>query len=499
MKRAKEVGVRKVAGATGGQLVRQFLTESILVNMAAFLMSVLLVVILQDTYNRLIQHPLSFSLLIPKESGGLGMTFGFVFLLISGMLVSGIYPALRLLSIKPATILKGKPTASPTGAGFRKALIVGQFAVATALISSSFIIQRQMEFMMEEDLGLKIDQVLIINPPLLTGWDSTYVKRVNSFISEIEQFTSVKQATTSWRVPGDELDRDYNVRRQGDDANKRHTTRIMGVSEGFTDLYGIGLMAGRTFRPSDFSTDWHDLHHIILNRTSASVLGFPTPEAAIGKKIMIHDKEWDIIGVVADFHQKSLHHPIEPTLLIPEYNENSFVSVKVDTRNITATISAIKEKYEEFFPGNLFDHYFLDNKFQSQYSNDRLFGDISGIFSGLAIVIACLGLLGLSLFDTARRNKEIGIRKVLGATVPSIVIMLLKDVFGLVIMAFLIATPIAWYCTDHWLRDFAFRIEAEWWIFALAGLSTAIIALLTVCFQSVKTALMNPVKSLRSE
>src|SRR5690606_11793908 len=161
---------------------------------------------------------------------------------------------------------KGKPTASPTGAGFRKALIVGQFAVATALISSSFIIQRQMEFMMEEDLGLKIDQVLIINPPRLTGWDSTYVKRVNSFISEIEQFTSVKQATTSWRVPGDELDRDFNVRRQGDDANKRHTTRVMGVSEGFTDLYGIGLMAGRTFRPSDFSTDWHDLHHIILNR-----------------------------------------------------------------------------------------------------------------------------------------------------------------------------------------------------------------------------------------
>ncbi|MEP6846194.1 MAG: FtsX-like permease family protein, partial [Panacibacter sp.] len=205
------------------------------------------------------------------------------------------------------------------------------------------------------------------------------------------------------------------------------------------------------------------------------------------------------VGVVNDFHQKSLRYPLEPTVIIPTYGTYNPISVKLSTQNLSSTMSAIKAKYNVFFPGNLFDYYFLDEKFNEQYSNDQLFGNVFAIFSGIAIFIACLGLLGLSLFATAQRTKEIGVRKVLGASVSGIIMLLSKDFIKLVVIAFVIASPVGWFIMHNWLQDFAYRIDISWWIFIIAGLASVFIALATISFQAIKAAIANPVKSLRTE
>jgi putative ABC transport system permease protein len=211
------------------------------------------------------------------------------------------------------------------------------------------------------------------------------------------------------------------------------------------------------------------------------------------------NKQWDVIGVVNDYHQKSLRYAIEPTLLMPAYSNNSPISVKVNTKDLPTTIAAIKKKFDAFFPGNLFDYYFVDDHFNEQYVNDKLFGKVFAIFSGFAIFIACLGLLGLALFATAQRTKEIGVRKVLGASVSNIVLLLSRDFIKLVLVAFVIASPVAWLIMHNWLQNFAYRINISWWVFALAAITALLIALITVSFQAIKAAIANPVKSLRSE
>ena len=232
---------------------------------------------------------------------------------------------------------------------------------------------------------------------------------------------------------------------------------------------------------------------------AVKLLGFHSPEDAIGKQILTGDKQWDIVGVIANFHQKSLRYPLEPTLLLPAYSTGGPLSVKVDPRDLPKTIKAIKEKYDAFFPGNLFDYYFLDERFNQQYKNDQLFGKVFALFASFAIFIACLGLFGLSLFATMQRTKEIGVRKVLGARVSNIVVLLSKDFLKLIVLATIIAFPITWFAMNKWLQDFAYRTSLAWWIFLSAGIMAAIIALATISFQAIKAGLRNPVKSLRTE
>jgi putative ABC transport system permease protein len=275
----------------------------------------------------------------------------------------------------------------------------------------------------------------------------------------------------------------------------RHT----GISAGFIDVYKIKILAGRDYTYSDFNPDFDKLHNIIVNESATKLLGFSSPQDAIGKQVMRGDKKWDIIGVIKDYHQKSLRYPLEPTMLMPAYSNNSSVSIRVDAKNLPATVASIKSIYDSFFPGNLFDYYFLDQKFNAQYKNDELFGSAFSIFAGFAIFIACLGLLGLSLFATTQRTKEIGVRKVLGASVSNIVLLLSKDFIRLILIAFVIASPLAWFVMHQWLQDFAYRINIEWWVFALAGLLAVLIAMVTISFQAIKAALANPVKSLRTE
>jgi putative ABC transport system permease protein len=353
--------------------------------------------------------------------------------------------------------------------------------------------------MSHKELGFNMDQVLLVNPPELLQWDSTFINKMNSFKEELKQLPHVRGAATSWSVPGGDVGRSFNVRQADSATTNRFTVRHTGVDYEFLNVYGIKLIAGRNFTPSDHNPDWGKLHNAIINSSAAKLLGFKSPEAAIGKAILSGDKRWDVIGVIEDYHQKSLRYPLEPMRLMPAYSTNSTISVKISPADVSKTIGTIKQKYESFFPGNLFDYSFLDENFNRQYQNEQLFSKAFGIFAALAIFVACLGLFGLAMFTTIQRTKEIGVRKVLGASVPNILVLVSKDFLILVLIASVIAFPVAWYAMNSWLENFAYRININWGVFAIAGIAALLVAFVTISFQAIKAAIANPVKSLRTE
>jgi len=499
VERAKEVGIRKVSGATKSQLVKQFLTESLILNIIALVLALVIIFLVQNNFNNLVAHKLSLSYLLQKGLNGYNIAIALVALIVAGIFVSGFYPAFVLSSFRPILVLKGRFTSSGKGILLRKSLVISQFAITVILLIGSFVVYKQIRFVNEQSLGFNLSQVLAVRPPELTGWDSTFIDRENTFTEELKSIPGITGAATSWNLFGGETGRSFNVRRSDQDATVHLTMRHTGISLGYVDLYQIKLVAGRDFEPADFNPDFGKLHNILLNESAVKLLGYASPADAIGKIMMRGDRKWEIIGVINDYHQKSLRYPIEPTMLMPAYSTNSNISVKVSPQNLPATIAAIKAKYDLFFPGNLFDYSFVDERFNAQYRNDQLFGKIFALFSGFAIFIASLGLLGLSLFATTQRTKEIGVRKVLGASVSNIVFLLSKDFIKLVIIAFIVAAPVAWYIMYRWLQDFAYRITIPWWIFIVAGLLAVLVALATISLQSIKAAVANPVKSLRTE
>jgi putative ABC transport system permease protein len=499
MERAKEVGVRKVAGATRPQLIRQFLTESFIINIIALAMAVLFVSLAQNGFNDLIQHQLTFSYLFQKGLSGYSISTSLFVLILAGIFISGFYPAFVLSSFKPILVLKGKYTASGKGIILRKVLVIGQFAVTVALVIGSFVVYKQIQYVNSQSLGFNLSQMLIVNPPELTEFDSTFIDKATSFAAEAEQLPGVLGASSSNRIPGDELGRAFNVHRPDVQSKDHFTVRNLGVGRGFIELYQLKILAGRSFAPGDYNTDFRKLHNVILNELAVKLLGFRSREDALGKDISIYNSKWSIVGVVNDFHQKSLRYSLEPTVLFPTYSSNGPISIKLTTHNLPSTIAGLKKKYDAFFPGNLFDYFFLNEKFNQQYNNEKLFGKVFAIFAGFAIFIACLGLLGLSLFATAQRTKEIGVRKILGASVSNIVMLLSRDFVKLVAIAFVVASPVAWYVMHNWLLDFAYRIDISPWIFLAAGLLALAIALATISFQAIKAAIANPVKNLRTE
>ena len=499
VERAREVGIRKVVGGLRRQLITQFFTESVIVNSIALVLALGLVFLLQNAFNNLLHTNLSLSYIFMKGLGGYGILVGLILIVVCGIFLSGLYPAFVLSSFKPISVLKGKLSSSRKGILFRKALVIGQFSVTVALIIGSIVVLRQLRFMNNKELGFNMDQVLIVNAPVLTNWDSTYISRMNNFKEELKQLTQVKGAATSWNVPGGDIGRSFNVRQADSATTNRFTVRHTGIDYDYLDVYGIKLLAGRNFTPSDHNADWNKLHNTLINRSAAKLLGFSSPEAAIGKAIISGNKRWDVIGVVEDYHQKSLRYPLEPIRFMPAYSTNSEISVKITAKDASKTIAAIKQKYEAFFSGNIFDYTFLDERFNRQYENEQLFSKAFGIFSALAIFVACLGLFGLAMFATFKRTKEIGVRKVLGASVPDILVLVSKEFLGLVLIASIIAFPVAWYAMSSWLENFAYRITINWWVFAAAGCAALIIAMITVSFQALKAAVANPVKSLRTE
>ena len=499
VERAREVGVRKVIGAEKMQLVKQFLMESLLINLIAVTLALIFMILLQPLFNTLIGHQLSYRYLLEKSMGGYSVTIGLLVLLLTGIFVSGFYPAFILSSFRPILVLKGRFSTSKRSIALRKALVVGQFAITVLLIIGSIVVYKQIRYMNQQELGMNINRMLVVQPPYLANFDSSFMVHENGLVQQLSQISGVQGASTSWNPMGGETGRDFDVHRADQPASTHYTMRQNGITAGFLKLYQIRLIAGRDYIYSDYNADFNKLHNIILNESAVRLLGYSSPRDAIGQSIIDGGKKWDIIGVINDYHQKSLRYAVEPTLLFPAYSNSSVISVKVNTRDLTGTLATIKKTFESFFPADYFGYFFLDDRFNQQYANDRLFGKAFSIFAGFAIFIACLGLLGLSLFATAQRTKEIGVRKVLGASVGSIVTLLSKDFIVLVLVAFVIASPLAWFLMHQWLQDFAYRTSIEWWVFFVAGLLAAFIALATISIQAIRAAVTNPVKSLRSE
>ena len=486
--RAKEVGIRKAVGAERGQLVRQFLFESLLLNLFAGVLALFLVWVSLPAFNDLTGRLLSLDFWLRNT---LWLPTLGVFLV--GTLLSGLYPAFVLSGFRPVAVLKGKVLNASGGLSLRQTLIVVQFAASIVLIVGTLTVYRQLRYMQDQNLGFDPNQTLVLRGAGVR--DSTYEAKANSFKQELIRAGLAEKATASAYVPGIEILWTNGWKRLDRAEAPYNTLYNTSIDYDFLDTYSIKLAAGRNFS-RQFGTDRKG---VLLNETAVKLLGFNSPEDALNKQLQSGDT-LRVVGVVKDYHQQGLRTGHWPMIirLIPD--NASFFSLKLKASDdLEAKLSGIKTRYDEFFPGNSFDYFFLDTFFNEQYKAERQFGKVCGIFAGLAIFIACLGLFALATFMAEQRTKEIGIRKVLGASVPGLVGLLSKDFLKLVVIAIAVATPLAWYAMNRWLADFAYRTDVPWWSFVMAGLLAVGIALLTVSFQAVKAALMNPVESLRSE
>ncbi len=500
IERAREVGIRKVIGATRGQLIRQFLTEALLLNMLSLFLAFGLVVMATPYITSLTgidERALSF--LADNQLNG------YLFLALAGLIVlgvfaSGLYPAFLLAAPHVASVLKGKFAKDETGALLRKGLVVFQFSLSIGLLAASVLIHKQLRYMMQEDLGITTEQVIRLNPPELTRWDSTFIPRMNTLKTELRKLPGVVQATTSSRVPGEAMGRFFNMRRSNSSGDgPTYTTNYIQVDQDFAETYELPVIAGRFFRRGDHHEDIDRLDKIVVNATLVRMLGYSNEEAALNERLNLYDKDWQIVGVIADFHQQSLHQPIEPLVLFPMYGTLHQLSVRLQSDRFDQTLAQIKDRYEAVFPGNAFEFEFLDARIEALYRSDLLFSNALRAFMLLTILIACLGLFGLASYTIFLRTKEVGIRRVLGASTGGIVALLSKDFLLLVLVALVIAIPLTYYGIQQWLENYAYRIDIPWWIFPAAGGAALVVAFLTVGVQAMRVALANPVRALRSE
>lgn len=488
--RAREVGIRKAIGSRRKQLVAQFLTESALLNAFALVLGLLIVLVSIPGFNALSGQQLSFSLFGRPD---FWLSLGALFLV--GVFFSGLYPALVLSGFRPIEVLKGKMTATKGGSLLRKSLVVFQFAASLFLLIGTLAVYTQIQYMRKQSLGLDIDQTLVVRPPI-AGLDSTYGQKMEAFKQELTRESNISNVTVSTSIPGEPVGWNAGgIKLVGADESTQQQYRVIGVDYDYLKTYGLKVIAGRAFS-KEFGDD---VNSVIYNRKATELLGFTNPAEAVGKKIDFWGQQYTISGVVENFHQQSLHEAFEPLILRLIPGAWGFFSVKTTTDQSSATIAAIKKQWNKFFPGNTFDYFFLDDHFDQQYKADQRFGQTFGLFTALAILVACMGLFGLASFTTLQRTKEIGIRKVLGATVPVILRLLYKEFAMLIVLAFLVAAPIAWMVISKWLQGYAFRTSIHWTYFALPFTVIIIIALVTVSFQSIKAAVANPVKSLRTE
>lgn len=488
--RAREVGIRKAIGSYRIQLIVQFLSESAVLNGIAVLLALTIVLVSIPGFNAISGQNISFSLLSDSK-----FWLGLLGLFVIGVFFSGLYPAFVLSGFRPIDVLKGKLGSSKQGTLLRKSLVVFQFAASLFLLIGTLTVYRQIQYMRKQSLGINIDQTLIIPPPIV-GIDSTFLQKITAFKQDLQQQTAIKNITVSTSIPGEAVGWNAGgIKLVGADESTQKQYRVIGVDYDYLKNYGLKIISGRAFDKSFGS----DKHSVIFNRKAVEQLGFNKPEEAIGKRIDFWGDQYTIEGVAENFHQQSLREAFEPLIirLIPDVNGS--ISIKTAAANASQTITQAKAEWSKFFPGNTFEYFFLDEHFDEQYKADKRFGKVFGLFTGLAIFVACLGLFGLASFTTLQRTKEIGIRKVLGASVPSILKLLYREFAWLLLIAFIVAVPVAWLTTSKWLQGYAFRIDIHWAYFVLPFITIIAIALITVSFQSIKAALANPVKSLRTE
>lgn len=498
LKRAKEVSMRKVLGAVKQQLIWQFLGESMLLGFFAFVLALLLIAVALPFVNTIIQRQLDAMQILQDPL--LLVVFVSIFVLVT--LLAGSYPAFFISKFKPTETLKGNFSSGKAKGGLlRQSLLVVQFSASIILMIGSLVVYQQVKFMQSEPLGFDKEHIIIagLKSQNLNGifskFDSLQGQKLKTFTEEISKSANVKAVALSSNALGQGSIR-RGVVPEGFKQEDNLFVGCIAIDYRFVDTYGLKIVAGRNFS-EEFPSDVKE--GFLITALGAKTFGWKTPQEAVGKKVNREGKEGKIVGVVQDFHAEGLSQPLYGILFDILPTQLNLFSIKINSANTTETLAFIEQKWNTFFPEKAFEYAFLDQDLARQYEEQKRLGEMVSNFAGMAIFISCLGLFGLISLVTQQRIKEVGIRKVLGATIPQIVFILSKNFTILVLISFVIASPIAYYFMDKWLADFAFRINLGVGIFAITGFAVLFVALFTMSFQAIKAARENPVKALRSE
>lgn len=490
-RRLKEICVRKVMGSRTTQLIRQFLTESVMMSVIAVAVAAIIVVIAMPYFHLIIGYKLPFQL-----AGSFGFAFFTIPTIVAGMIIASLYPAIVISSFHPTQIFKGNAPNAAGGAKLRSSLVVLQFAAAMFLMIASMTVMRQLNFMKNIPLGIEVKNQLIVRSPRLIEGIS-YLNLMDEFKHEVMQSPLIKGVTISSEVPGKEIFWSDEFKELHEEESSRLPMSIMVVDDDFLDNYGIELSAGRNFSkrfPGDYGGA------AIINETARARFGFEDAPSALGEQIVSGDNQpKQIIGVIRDFHQQSMKEAVSPLVLYFIPWENEYYTITIDENQQQAAIQLLASGFKKIFPNNAFDYFFLDDQFNYQYNADDRLSKVVLIFTAIALVIACLGLFALSSFQMLLKKKEVAIRKVLGASSGNIVTLLMSHYMKLVLSAILISAPVATYFVNQWLSQYAYRTNIPLAFFTFSAAFAMFIATATVLLHLLRSANSNPVESIRSE
>ncbi|MEM8969090.1 MAG: FtsX-like permease family protein, partial [Bacteroidota bacterium] len=491
MHRAKEVGVRKSIGALKTQLIGQFLAESFLMNTLAALLAIGIAWLAVPLLNGIIGQQLSLSVLMTTE-----FWVGFLLIVLLGSLLSGLYPAFVLSSFRPTQVLKSIRITPQRGFSLRRGLITFQFLTSVLLISGTYLVYQQITFMKNQHLGYGIEKVLVVNGPrvVIEKGREVLFSKYGTFRNKVVNHATVSNVSLTSQIPAHGYLGEWNVRKLGEPESKNKMGYVIFADTSFTDTYDIEFLAKK-----EFPAVINEYERLIINEETVKMLELGSPEEAVGEQLLIFGDTLEVLGVVPNIHWSSLKEAPRPMLLSLDNHYGAYLSIKMNLSNIPETIAHVKSTYQSIYPNDPFHYFFLDDSFNQQYQADLQFGNLFSVFSILAIFIACLGLFALVSYSATLRIKEIGIRKVLGASISNLMLLLSREYLVLLLIAIVLAVPATILGGRAWLENYAYKTEIGLDLLLIPGLILLLISVLTVSYRTYATAKTNPAESLRAE